>query len=56
MTLRESIQAEIAKLEGDLSEKHQALVNLESTAAEWLGKEVDAIKEFFGSVRAHLGL
>lgn len=56
MTLRESLQAEIAQAESDLQAKKDKLAILEQTASAWLGNEIDALKSFFSAIAAHLGL
>jgi hypothetical protein len=56
MTLRETIQAEIANAEAELQAKKDSLAALEQSAGGWLGHEVDALKAFFTSIAGHLGL
>ena len=55
-TLRETLQAEIALAETDVAEKKSQLAELESSASDFLGREVDAIKAFVASIARHLGL
>jgi len=57
-TLRDTIQTEITSLEATLEQKKQDLVNLETLAPDWLGQEVDKIKQFFAftAVKQKLGL
>ena len=57
-TLRDTLQSEIVALEAALESKKQDLVNLESVAPDWLGQEIDKIKQFFSfaAVKQKLGL
>jgi len=54
MTLRETLQAEIATAESALAEKRAALAALEEQAGSWLGHEVETLKHFFASIKEHL--
>lgn len=56
MTLRESLNAAIAKGEADLAALKQTLAGYESTANAYLDHEVEELKAFFQSVASHLGL
>jgi len=53
-TLRETIQAKIAAAEAELAQSKAELVSLETTSADWLNKEVQAVKDFFTIVSKHL--
>ena len=57
-TLRDTIQTEIVVLEAHLAQKKQDLANLEAVAPDFLGQEIDKIKQFFSfeSIKRQLGL
>jgi CYTH domain-containing protein len=57
-TLRDTLQSEIVMLEAALAAKKTDLESLESVAPDWLGQEIDKIKQFFNftAVKQKLGL
>ena len=57
-TLRDTIQSEILQLEALLAAKKSDLESLETVAPDWLGQEIDKIKQFFNfaAVKQKLGL
>ena len=57
-TLRDTINAEITDLDAKAAQKRADLANLEAVAPDFLGQEVDKIKQFFSmdAIRRQLGL
>ena len=57
-TLRDTIQIEIVNLETALAVKKLDLANLEAVAPDFLGQEIDKVKQFFSfeSIKRQLGL
>ena len=53
MTLRESLQSEIASAEAALADKRAQLAALESQGAAWLDHEVEVVRAFFNAIKAH---
>ena len=57
-TLRDTMQNEIVTLETTLSQKKTDLANLETVAPDFLGQEIDKVRQFFSfeSIKRQLGL
>lgn len=54
MTLRESLQAEVAKGEAELAALRAKIQNLEASAGAWLDREAQEVKSFFAAIKDHL--
>ena len=57
-TLRDTMQTEIVTLEATLAQKKLDLANLETVAPDFLGQEIDKVRQFFSfdSIKRQLGL
>ena len=57
-TLRDTLNAQISELQAQTAQKVADLANLESVAPDFLGQEVDKIKQFFSLdvIKRQLGL